>query len=175
MNLKKEIIAKHKGRGNSWLKIPKDSVFYKKIASKLKDETDGILLSHFEREGFGWVRFSKVNKDNSAKYEIRHNGCKIDHPDFYYNFQINDIIDFEILGNTPLKLDLEKDPKDRVIKEKKVTKEKKEKQNNFLLKEEQEPLKINEVVCLLPKDNSTKKQLEIFEKWCKLNSIISDE
>jgi|13_taG_2_1085334.scaffolds.fasta_scaffold02233_17 hypothetical protein len=172
MNLKKEIIAKHKGRGNSWLKIPKDSVFYKEIVDKLKDETNGVLLSHFEREGFGWVRFSKINKDNSVKYEIRHNGCKIDHPDFYYNFHINDIINFEILRSTPLKLDLEKYPEDRVLK---VKKEKKEKQNknSFLLKKED--IKENEAVCLLPKDNSTKIQLEIFEKWCKLNNIMSDE
>ena len=103
MNLNK-IKNKHKGRGNSWLKLPKNHIALDLAFKKLSTIDDKNLFNFFEKEGFGWARFSKITKENKVRYEIRWRGCKLDHKDFFVDYNFEDVIDLPLLGNTPLKL-----------------------------------------------------------------------
>lgn len=140
INFKKHIKDRYKGRGNSWVKVPVTSPAYQKIINILSNVNANSYLSHIEREGFAWVRFSKASgtKENpKCSFEIRYKGSKIDHPDSILELDDNIAKTLSLLGNTPLKLNLE-----LAQSQKNVTTKKKEainkKQNNKHLKEKEE-------------------------------------
>lgn len=120
-NFKKDIQQKYKGRGNTWVKIEKTSPAFSQLLSLVPDCEEGISFKeHINREGFGWARFSKVegtSEDPVEVFEVRYKGSKIDHPDCLLSLSYLVSKDFPLLGNTPVKLNLEVLPKDRKEKE----------------------------------------------------------
>ena len=75
-----------------------------------------MFLEHVTREGFGWARFSKVEGSESEPvevFEVRYKGSKIDHPDNLLTVLHKVSKDFPLLGNTPVKLDIEVLPSNR--------------------------------------------------------------
>ena len=68
---KKQIQEKYKGRGNTWVKIPKDSPAFQSFLNLVPDCNVGLsFLDHVNREGFGWARFSKVEGTESSPVEL---------------------------------------------------------------------------------------------------------
>ena len=115
-NFKSTIRDRYKGRGNCWVKVETNSPVYSEIITFLEDKDADNYLSHIEREGFAWLRFSKpTGTPESPKciFEIRYKGSKIDHPDAILEIDDNIAATLEIIGNTPVKLQLEVDPADR--------------------------------------------------------------
>ena len=120
-NFKATIRDRYKGRGNCWVKVPNDSVVFQTVINSLSNVDASEYLAHVEREGFAWIRFSKPagSKENpAASYEVRYRGSKIDHPDNLITIDFNTAKDLPLLGNTPVKLQLETNPSDRPVKEK---------------------------------------------------------
>lgn len=122
-NFKKDIQQKYKGRGNTWVKIEKSFPVFPEFMRLIPSCEEGnAFRDHIEREGFGWARFSKVegtSEEPIEVFEVRYKGSKVDQPDnlLFVPYSISQ--DFPLLGNTPVKLNLEVLPKDR--KEKVVT------------------------------------------------------
>lgn len=115
-NFKVKIRNRYKGRGNCWVKVPNDSVVFQKVINSLNNVDASEYLGHIEREGFAWIRFSKPGgneKNPVALYEIRYKGSKIDHPDTIISIEDDLAKDLPLLGNTPVKLQLEVDPSER--------------------------------------------------------------
>ena len=115
-NFKSIIRDRYKGRGNCWVKVESDSNVYSSIISFLEDKEASSYLSHIEREGFAWLRFSKpAGSENNPKciFEVRYKGSKIDHPDSILELDDDIAEQLEIIGNTPVKLQLEVDPANR--------------------------------------------------------------
>ena len=124
---KKSIQERFKGRGNSWVKVNNDQEGYNDIICHLKKFGDDakVYNDHIEREGFAWIRFSKVEGDASnplVRYEVRFKGSKIDQPESFLIFKNNLSETFELLGNTPVKLQLEINPSDRIQRKTQVKK-----------------------------------------------------
>ena len=179
-NFKKTIQEKYKGRGNTWVKIPKDSSAYKKFIELIPDCKDGITFKeHINREGFGWARFSKVEGTvNNPKelFEVRYKGSKIDHPDSILILSHDESKDFPLLGNTPVKLEIEVSPEKRktkdikkVIQQKNVFKESKEE----IIDIEtigQEIKIIKEAALSKPSD----RELENWYEFLKLNGLYEE-
>lgn len=124
-NFKSIIRDRYKGRGNCWVKVASDSSVYSDIISFLSDKDAKNYLTHIEREGFAWLRFSKPSGNESSPkciFEIRYKGSKIDHPDAILELDDDIAKTLEIIGNTPVKLQLEVDPSERKQKEEKPPK-----------------------------------------------------
>ena len=119
---KKSIQNRYKGRGNSWVKVLKNqsgSNQIEKFLSNIDGSDKQEYLFHTDREGFFWIRYSKVEGDASSplvRFEIRYRGSKEDHPES--TILVEDVIakDFALLGNTPVKMELEIDPENRKVK-----------------------------------------------------------
>lgn len=176
MNKKNQIKNRHKGRGNTWLKIDKESNVYKRILDIIKPLESSNIISFFEKSGYGWIRFSKVNKDDTGRYEIRYRGSKLDHPDCTINLSLEEINSFVLLGNTPVKLFLEtnevkkeviKKPKSKIIKKLK---------NKSIVEVDTTNIKerMNKIRNVKP-IKSTQQELDMWNKWCKLNGIYNSE
>lgn len=115
-NFKSTIRDRYKGRGNCWVKVATDSSIYSDIISFLEDKDAKNYLTHVEREGFAWLRFSKPSgtaESPKCIFEVRYKGSKIDHPDAILEIDDEIAATLEIIGNTPVKLQLEVDPADR--------------------------------------------------------------
>ena len=115
-NFKAEIRNRYKGRGNCWVKVPAGSPAYQNVIDTISNVDASEYNSHIEREGFAWVRFSKPGGTESkpvAYYEVRYQGSKIDHPDSLICVPDNIAAKLPLLGNTPVKLQLEINPEDR--------------------------------------------------------------
>jgi len=176
MNNKNQIKNRHKGRGNSWLKIDKDSNVYQKVVSILSLHKDSNLASYFEKAGFGWIRFSKVNKDSSGRYEIRYRGSKLDHPDCTISLSLEEISSFELLGNTPVKLYLETDKiKKEAIKKEKKSSSKSQRKSNDIKTNISDLKKVIQSVSNIKPEVSSQKELDEWNKWCRLNGIYNEE
>lgn len=111
-NFKKSIQDRYKGRGNCWVKVNKDSIVYTQILNYLSslNENTSDYTNHINREGFAWLRFSKVTGTPShpfCNFEVRFKGSKIDHPENIISVAEHDAIKLDLLGNTPHKLQLE--------------------------------------------------------------------
>lgn len=119
---KKTIQDRYKGRGNSWVKVLKDQKGANQIEDLLlnvPDSEKSSYIEHTTREGFYWIRYSKVEGDESVplvRFEVRFKDSKEDHPESFV--LINDAIakDFELLGNTPVKMQIEVKPENRKAK-----------------------------------------------------------
>jgi len=179
-NFKKTIQEKYKGRGNTWVKIPLNSKAFTEFSKYIPDNNEGkIFKSHIEREGFGWVRFSKVEgteKEPLELFEVRYKGSKIDHPNNIMTLPYNISFDLPLLGNTPVKLQLEIDPLKRKEKDIKKTISKRNitKENIEILDENYDistEIKIiKEAILTKPSD----RELENWYEFLKLNDLYED-
>lgn len=120
-NFKAEIRERYTGRGNCWVKVPHNSDVYTKMVEAVPSaDHSESFFKHVDREGFGWIRFSKPCGSEDAQYclfEVRYRGAKLDHPDCVLKLENETAKALPLLGNTPVKLQLEVDPLER--KEKK--------------------------------------------------------
>ena len=118
---KKDIQERYKGRGNTWVKVVKGTQAYSLFEEKLNEVKDAEeFKSHVNREGFGWVRFSKVTgttEEPFENFELRYRGSKFDHLDCILTMPYSVSKEMPLLGNTPVKLQLEIDPSQRKKKE----------------------------------------------------------
>ena len=134
-NFKALIRDRYKGRGNCWVKLPKESEAYEKALKIIEFQEAAEFINHVEREGFAWIRFSKpsgVESDPRCLFEIRYRGSKIDHPDCVLDLPDAIAEKLPLLGNTPVKLQLEIEPSKRKVKQANnaVPKKRKTKKNN---------------------------------------------
>lgn len=176
MNKKNQIKNIHKGRGNTWLKINKDSSTYQRILNILKPLNSSNIISFFEKAGYCWVRFSKVNKDDTGRYEIRYRGSKLDHPDCTISLELEEINSFVLLGNTPLKLFLETNEVKKEIDKKIKTKSDKKSKNKTIVEVNTTNIKerMSNVRNVKPV-KSSQQELDMWNEWCKLNGIYNSE
>ena len=138
-NFKAIIRNRYKGRGNCWVKVPNDSVVFQTIVDSLNNVDATEYLNHVDREGFAWIRFSKPSGNQQeplVSYEVRYRGSKFDHPDNIIVISDNLAKDLPLLGNTPVKLQLEIDPSERKIKDDKPQLKKKQREYVALNQEE---------------------------------------
>lgn len=176
---KKQIQEKYKGRGNTWVKIPKDSQAFQSFLNLVPNSNEGsVFLEHVNREGFGWARFAKVEgteMDPVELFEVRYKGSKFDHPDNLLTVSHSISKDFPLLGNTPVKLDIEILPKDRKVKKqvinfkRKVTKNSEEVIESFQ-DVAQEIQIIKEAVLTKPSN----RELENWYEFLKLNGLYEE-
>lgn len=176
--LKKEIQGRYKGRGNTWVKIPFESEAFSFIDDllKLKHENETReYKKHIHREGFAWIRFIKVEGKSidsiKSVFEIRVRGSKEDHPDYRISFNDNIIKDLPLLGNTPLKLQLEseiKGVKSSVVKKiKNLSAAKKEEIFSWETRIEE--------VTEAPLSKPTKKELKEWTDFLKATGLLKEE
>lgn len=179
-NFKKDIQQKYKGRGNTWVKISKDSPAFQQFLNLIPNCSEGLLFkSHIDREGFGWARFSKVEGTNESPvemFEVRYKGSKIDHPENILVVAHDVSKDFELLGNTPVKLNLEVLPENRKAKKitastsvRKITKKSEDVIEDFQ-DVEQEIRIIKEASLTKP----SSKELENWHEFLKLNGLYEE-
>ena len=185
-SFKGKIRDRYKGRGNCWVKVLPSSSSYSKVIDTLpkSDPQVQTYLSHIEREGFAWIRFSKAEGTESnpvAVFEVRYKGSKIDHPDVLLKLSDSESQDLPFLGNTPVKLQLEVFPADRTSKEKStkassVVRKRKQTMASTNIDDDVEvdlTVKINEV-----KETSLGKanpyELKAWEKFLELEGLLDD-
>lgn len=123
-NFKSIIRERYKGRGNCWVKVPNSSEVYDKMINIIPaSERIESFIRHVEREEFGWIRFIKPSGTDDAQFclfEVRYRGSKLDHPDCVLKIENEIAKTLPLLGNTPVKLQLEVDPLDRKEKKEKA-------------------------------------------------------
>jgi len=130
---KKLIQDRYKGRGNTWVKVPFETKAYDYIKELYKSVDDNIkkdFIEHNEREGFSWMRYKKVIGDENNPitiFEVRIKGSKIDQPEYELHIPDEHVSDLELLGNTPVKLQLE--TSEKVVKDIKKSSTSNRKQN----------------------------------------------
>lgn len=182
-NFKKDIQQRYKGRGNTWVKIIKGTEAYDLFEKKL-NSIDNIesfdYYNHVKREGYGWVRFSKVtgrSEEPLENFELRYKGSKLDHADCILTIPYSLSKDMPLLGNTPVKLQIETDPNNRKVKEVSFVKK-----NPSLDSDEIESLSLNEVdvsieIKSIKEAALTKpcnKELENWYQFLKLNGLYEE-
>ena len=124
---KLKYVSRYKGRGNCWIKIPFSSPASKVVKKKLLSfKEKGFDIENYVtlcgRKEFYWLRYHKIigNKDNPfITYEIRINGAKVDHKENLISIPAKIAEKFDLLGNTPHKLNLELSEKELLLIEKK--------------------------------------------------------
>lgn len=177
-SFKKSIQERFKGRGNSWVKVDNNQEGYDDIINHLQKFGDNAkdYLNHIEREGFAWLRFSKVEGDENnplVRYEVRFKGSKIDQPESFLIFKNSLSETFNLLGNTPVKLQLEIDPANRK-KTKDQTQKKRttniEKNEEVFVDLENELRVIKEAALTKPTDH----ELEKWYEFLKLNNLYEE-
>lgn len=162
---KKPIQDRYKGRGNTWVKVPFETKAYEYIKDlfvSVKEETKKDFMEHNEREGFSWMRYKKVigdEKNPITIFEVRIKGSKIDQPEYEVHIPDQHVADLELLGNTPVKLQLE--TANKVFKETKsssATSSKRKKKNEVFdeVQLENEVKVIKEAALTKPTDNELK-------------------
>ena len=116
-NFKKDIQSRYRGRGNTWVKVIKGTKAYEIFNQKLSSIKDANeFKSHVLREGYGWLRFSKVTgseNDPYENFELRYKGSKFDHVDCIVTMPYSVSKEMPLLGNTPVKLQIETLPENR--------------------------------------------------------------
>ena len=123
------------------------------------------------------MRFSKPTgskEEPRAIFEVRYRGSKIDHPDCTLNLLDSDVKDLPILGNTPVKLQLEVYPdKRKNITQNKKLKESKGKNNSS--KENNSSVNENKIVEIISEttlSKSTEKELQEWERFLELEGLL---
>ncbi len=176
---KKQIQEKYKGRGNTWVKIPKESQAFQSFLNLIPDCSEGsAFLDHVNREGFGWARFSKVEGTELEPielFEVRYRGSKIDHPENIMTVSYSVSKDFPLLGNTPVKLNIEISPENRKVKKQiPVFKRKITKSSEEIIEDyhdvETEIRIIKEAALTKPSDS----ELENWYEFLKLNGLYEE-
>jgi hypothetical protein len=182
-SFKNEIKSRYKGRGNTWVKVPKESSVYSKVFDALNNvdiDESSTYKSYVEREGFAWIRFSKAAgcKDfPSVVFEVRYKGSKIDHPECTVTLDDKTAKTLSLLGNTPVKLFLETDsPRKIHIAKKEVSSIKLS--NKTLDKQDKSSLVRKddfEVVKEAKLTQASKQQLKEWEAFLKEEGLLSIE
>ena len=177
-SFKKSIQERYKGRGNSWVKVLKSQEGAKDIEKLLSNVDSETYMNHTDREGFYSIRFSKVegtSNETLVKFEVRYKGSKIDHPES--TILINDDIakEYSLLGNTPVKLQLEVDLSERKTKAVDVVKKHRIKNlakdmEDIEVDIENEVRNIKESVLTKPSD----RELELWYEFLKLNNLYEE-
>jgi hypothetical protein len=176
-NFKNTIRDRYKGRGNCWVKVPNDSNVYNKVMT-IANSPDGIeYVRHVEREGFAWIRFSKPtgSEDNpQVIFEVRKRGSKIDHPDCVLIINDNQVKDLPLLGNTPVKMQLEINPEDRKKKQEKPLPKRRKTKNSTINNGEAEEIvrQTNEIIKEAKLSSCTELELKEWEKFLKLEGLL---
>ena len=176
-SFKKTISERYKGRGNSWVKVPLDSKaheYIKKLYNKVSDQEKSQYITHTEREGFAWIRFKKPSgtKDSPlVLFEVRLKGSKIDQPEYSIEIPDEHVKSLELLGNTPLKLQLESSVKElkKEIKTDRPLRNSSKKEVNLL--EIAEEIKIIKEAALSKPSN---KELNDWYEFLKVNNIYEE-
>ena len=177
-SFKKTIQERYKGRGNSWVKVLKNQSGVKDIENLLLSVSSETYAMHTDREGFYWIRFSKVEGTADkplVRFEVRYKGSKIDHPESTILIDDNIAKEFSLLGNTPVKLQLETTPEERKSKTVDVVKKHRIKNTNskiddFEIDIENEVRIIKEAVLTKPSD----RELELWYEFLKLNNLYEE-
>lgn len=180
-SFKKSIQERYKGRGNSWVKVNSNQEGYDDIINHLKNFGDDAkeYISHIERENFAWIRFSKVEGDANnplVRYEVRFKGSKFDQPESFLIFKHSLSETFALLGNTPVKLQLEilpenrKQTSDKVKRNNRSTTLNNTKDKEDIVDLEKEVRIIKEAALTKPTDN----ELEKWYEFLKVNNLYAD-
>jgi len=178
-SFKTEIKKRYEGRGNTWVKVPKDHVVYNDIInliSKFKQEETQKYLSDIEREGYGWIRFSKPSGNLNNKlhvFEVRFRGAKYDHKDCILEIKDSVAQTLPLLGNTPIKLHLENPEKKNKID---IVKKKEDKNRTIFIEEEIIESKIVPIAVQESKlTTPTLKELKEWKDFLKAEGLYSGE
>ena len=179
-SFKKPIQERYKGRGNSWVKVNSNQEGYNDIISHLKKFGDEAkeYTSHIERESFAWIRFSKVEGDVNnplVRYEVRFKGSKHDQPESFLIFKERLSSTFELLGNTPVKMQLEILPEERKknsndIKKNRIKITKNNDNDESIVDIENEIRIIKETALTKPTD----RELESWYEFLKINNLYEE-
>jgi len=175
-NFKKSIQERYKGRGNTWVKVEQDTEAYNIFMSVLNQiEDNNNFVEHIEREGFGWLRFSRVEGDATNPmecFELRYRGSKIDHPDNIVSMPHSVAKEMPLLGNTPVKMQLEISPSNRKQKFSKPSLQKKKEETieNVEVNLSEEVRVIKESVLTKPSNT----ELENWYNFLKANDLYED-
>ena len=165
-NFKAIIRNRYKGRGNCWVKVPNSSVVFQTVINSLNNVDASEYLSHIDREGFAWIRFSKPlgnQKEPLASYEVRYRGSKFDHPDNIITVSDDIAKNLPLLGNTPVKLQLEVDPSVRKMKESKP--QLKKKQNEYVALNQEEKVDIQDRIKTIEVSALSKPTTQELSQW----------
>lgn len=176
---KKSIQNRYKGRGNSWVKVLKGqegSNLIEEFLSSVDIKDKKSYMEHTSREGFFWIRYSKVEGESNnplVRFEIRHRDSKQDHPESAILIEDRIAKDFALLGNTPVKMQLEVNPENR--KSKKEMKPIKQRHNstvttNEVLDVQKEISIIKEISLSKP----TNHELEEWYEFLKINNLYEE-
>ena len=98
-----------------------------------------------------------------ASYEVRYRGSKFDHPDNVITISDNIAKDLPLLGNTPVKLQLEVDPSVRKMKENKP--KLKKKQNEYVALNQEEKVNIQDKIKTIEKAALSKPSSQELAQW----------
>ena len=180
---KRYIRERYQGRGNSWVRIEKDSETYGKIINHLKELNLNLencdYIKHITREGFAWIRFSKpegTQEEPISRFEVRYKSSKIDQPESFLLIDDNIAKNFKLLGNTPLKLQLEIDPKDRKQKDNLVNSVKnlKKKSSNNNSQDNFESYEEVKIIKERPLTKPSTRELEEWYEFLKINNLYEE-
>lgn len=179
-NFKKDIQQKYKGRGNTWVKIQKDSPSFQQFLNLIPSCNDGILFrQHIDREGFGWARFSRVEGTAISPvelFEVRYKGSKIDQPENILEVSYDISKNFELLGNTPVKLNLEINPENRKEKEFKPSSftRKTSKSSEEVIEDFQDVVQEIKIIKEAALTKPSTRELENWYEFLKLNGLYEE-
>lgn len=178
-SFKKDIQNRYKGRGNSWVKVQSDTQAFSQLKNYLEEFDDDDTASfkiNINREGFAWLRFSRVEGDHDnpvCAFEVRFKGSKIDHPENMIRFDDSIAKDFSLLGNTPHKLQLEIDPSERKTQNQNA----KQNQKSRSVKSKEEADVANETITMIREaslSKSTSLELKEWNDWLKINNMYEE-
>ena len=165
-NFKATIRNRYKGRGNCWVKVPNESIVFQTVVNSLSNVDASEYLGHIEREGFAWIRFSKPagnQQEPLVTYEVRYRGSKFDHPDNIITIADDLAKDLPLLGNTPVKLQLEIDQSVRKMKDDKP--KLKKKQNEYVALNQEEKVDIQDKIKTIEKTALSKPTSQELAQW----------
>lgn len=177
-NFKAKIRDRYKGRGNCWVKVPKDSEAYDKTLELIQIPDANEFINHVEREGFAWIRFSKpsgVEDNPRCLFEVRYKGSKIDHPDSILDLHDSIAEKLPLLGNTPVKLQLEIEPEKRKQKKEKLPRkrQRKSKHSNFDVVESEKSIESRlEIIQEATLTRPTSYELKEWEDFLKAEGLL---
>jgi len=175
-SFKKEIQNRYKGRGNSWVRVESNLQAFNQIIEYITEigvEADSFK-KNISREGFAWLRFSKVEGDQDnpiCAFELRFKGSKIDHPENIIRFDDFVAKDFCLLGNTPHKLQLEIDPSERKTQNHSVEKK------SRIEKSKEDAEVANQAIAIIRESSlsqATSQELREWNEWLKINNMYEE-
>lgn len=178
-NFKKPIQDRYKGRGNTWVKVPFETKAYgyiKDICKNVNDDIKKDFLNHNEREGFSWMRFKKVIGEEAnpiSIFEVRIKGSKIDQPEYEVHIPDAHVESLELLGNTPVKLQLESENK-TIKKESNSTSSSRKQKNNSNFVDEVEVEKEVKVIKEAALTKPTDDELREWYTFLKANDLYEE-